>query len=639
MKLLLLTILTLIFVMPSLAQTYIAANGTTTINTCSGTFYDSGGAGGNYGNNENSITTFCATGGQCLQVNISTLSLRNGDILTVHDGPTTGSTQIGGWTATTTAPGVLTSSTGCLTFWFTSDGATVRPGWVASLSCVACPVLPDYTHPTVGINNEYVGSCLVADCGPFTYTDNGGFSGNYSNNTNLIYRVFCPNTAGQCMRATFSSFNVESGYDFLEVKNGPTQNSTTFTTAPSSPTLYAGITALNGDLSGSVPFSYTATGPSGCLTFRFYSDNVVNAPGWSATLTCVPCAGGPTGTEPSDCQNLVPLCSGASVPGDASGPGIVAEGCNGTACPAGGENHSMWYQIQAQTTGTINVTITPSDPTDDYDFAIYGPNASCGSLGAPLRCSDSGATGTTGTGGDVDLTEDVTGNGQLASINAIAGQTFIIVVDEWSPNLTASGFNLGFGGSASLDCSILPVELAEFNAEYVADENVVDLSWITESERDNDRFEVERSTDGVNYEIINTIKGAGTTTNQTQYYTIDKNPSVGVNYYRLNQWDTDGNGKYSEVRSVNILDDVYDLLSFYPNPTSGKTDVIFNSYSKEEVQLKVTSYAGELVVSMPIEAAPGGNKFSLDLSNIEGNVFFVTITTGNKVYSGKLVKY
>jgi len=502
------------------------------------------------------------------------------------------------------------------------DGSCIFPG-------------VDYVHPTAGINNEFVGACLVADCGPFVYTDNGAFASNYANNIGAvgfggIYRVFCPETAGNCMQVTFNSFNVAAG-DYMTIGNGPTQNSTFFTTAPA---------PASGQITGTpaTPFSYTSTDASGCLTFRFYSGPSVTAAGWGATLQCVPCAGGPNGTDPNDCISMIPLCSGANVPGDATGPGIVAEGCNGTACPAGGENHTMWYQIQAQTTGTINVTITPTDPADDYDFAVYGPNATCGALGSPLRCSDSGTTGTTGTGGDTDNTEDVTGNGQLAAINAIAGQTFIIVVDEWSPNPTGSGFNLGFGGTASLDCAILPVELNEFNAEYVADENVVDLFWSTASERDNDRFEVERSTDGVHFEIINTMKGAGTTTNETQYYTVDQDPSIGVNYYRLNQWDTDGNSKHSEVRAVNILDDVYDLLSFFPNPTNGKTEVIFNSYRKEEVYLEVTTFDGKSVVKMPLNAVKGGNRFDLDLTNLDGSMFIVTITTSEKVYAGKLMK-
>lgn len=620
----------------SFGQNYNMPGGT--INTCAGNFYDSGGSGSDYSGNENTTTTICATGGQCLSVNFSSVDINNNDYLYIYDGPSTASTLVATIENTTTSPGTITATTGCLTFRFTSGNSQHGSGWAASISCVACPVPADYTMPTIGISNEFVGACLVSDCGPFTFADDGDLAGNYSDNINNIYRVFCPDAAGQCMQVTFNSFDMVNTFDYLLVKNGPTQNSPDITTAPASATAYAGVTALNGNLSGSVPFTYTSTDASGCLTFRCRTSGVTNGPGWDATMQCAPCAGGPNGTDNNDCITMTPLCSAAAIAGNATGPGIVAEGCNGTACPAGGENHTNWYTFTAQTSGTIQVMISPTSGTDDYDFAIYGPNASCGSLGAPLRCTDSGLTGATGlTNTAGDLTEDVTGNSYLQEITAVAGQSFILVVDEWSP-ASGGGYNLTFGGTASLDCSVLPVELSEFNATYTPEYDVVDLSWITETERNNDRFEVEKSTDGINFEVFHSMKGAGTTQMETHYYTVDENPAVGVNYYRLNQFDTDGNSKYSEVRAVNILNDDYDLLSVFPNPTTGFTEVIFNSYSKEEVVLSVYTFDGRKIVNTPLSANSGGNRFDLDLSNHQRGMYFITITTRDKVYKTKISK-
>lgn len=492
-----------------------------------------------------------------------------------------------------------------------------------------------YSHPTVGINSEFVGSCLVANCGPLTYTDNGGVIGNYSNNINNIYRVFCPSVAGNCMQVTFSQFDTENTFDYLMIGNGPTQNSPLFTTPPAN-----GVGRIMG--TPAVPFTYTATGASGCLTFRFRSDFSVTRPGWNATMTCVPCAGGPNGTDNSDCQTMTPLCSGAAISTNSTGPGIVAEGCTGSACPAGGENHTNWYQFQAQTTGTLSITINPNLATDDYDLAIYGPNVTCGALGAPIRCSDSGNTGMTcacGNGGppaNNDFIEDVTGNGILAQLNVVAGQSYILVVDKWSP-VGGTGYTLSFGGTASLDCVVLPVELSEFTADYQPDLHVVDLFWRTDSERINDRWEVEKSTDGVNFEIINVVKGNGTTSNESQYFTVDETPNIGMNYYRLNQWDTDGNGKYSEIRAVNVLDDVYDMLSVFPNPTTGLSELIFNSYKKETALLNVVSYDGKVVINSPVEAVKGGNRLDLDLSGQGKGVYFVSVITENKTFKTKIV--
>ena len=141
----------------------------------------------------------------------------------------------------------------------------------ACLTCGAVPNPPaDYLMATTGIAGEYVGACLVADCGPSILADDGGTNGNYANSTNFIYRVFCPDAAGQCMSVTFDQFETWNNQDFLLVKNGPTQNSPDFTNPPNSPTAYVGITGLHGDLNGSTPFSFTSTDPSGCLTFRMF---------------------------------------------------------------------------------------------------------------------------------------------------------------------------------------------------------------------------------------------------------------------------------------------------------------------------------------------------------------------------------
>ena len=493
-----------------------------------------------------------------------------------------------------------------------------------------------FNHPTTSIQSEYVGACLVSTCAA-TYFDNGGAGGNYSNDINNIYRVFCPNTAGQCLRVTFYSFNVENAgffgtvFDWLNVKNGPTQNSPNFTTAPANGA---------GEIFGTpaVPFSYTATGPSGCLTFRFNSDGSVTRPGWSATLQCVPCAGGPNGTDNNDCINLTPICSSANINGSATGPGIVAEGCTGSSCPAGGENHTNWYTFTAQTTGTLNITIAPNVGSGDYDFAIYGPNVTCGALGNPIRCTDSGTTGTTGlTSTAGDFTEDVTGDKFLQTMNVIAGQSYIMVIDEWSPN-SAGGYTLSFTGTVSLDCTILPVELSSFETSYNAELNVVDINWITESERDCDYFEVERSFNGEDFETIHRVKGMGNTTLETQYYVEDPNQMIGVNYYRLKQFDFNGEFNYSEVRSVNILSDEYDLISVFPNPTTDMTEIVFNSYDKEGALLKIISPEGRVIVNTPIGTNPGGNRVNVDLSEKAKGIYIVSVTTKEKVYTTRLLK-
>jgi len=120
------------------AQNYNISN--STISTCGGNFYDSGGPAGNYGINENFVMTFCSsTSGECIRLNFTDFNIENNfDFLTVYNGPNTASPVLGVFTGPT-LPGILTATTGCLTIEFTSDFSTNRRGWEATISCVPCP--------------------------------------------------------------------------------------------------------------------------------------------------------------------------------------------------------------------------------------------------------------------------------------------------------------------------------------------------------------------------------------------------------------------------------------------------------------------------------------------------------------------
>ncbi|WP_343636433.1 PKD domain-containing protein [Fluviicola sp.] len=129
----------------SFAQTYNMPAGTNTVSTCSGTFYDSGGSGGNYTYNDNRTYTICpSVAGNKARVTFTSFATElNFDFLYIYDGNSTAAPLIGAFSGST-SPGVITASTsnasGCLTFRFTSDGSILSPstfaGWAATVSCI-----------------------------------------------------------------------------------------------------------------------------------------------------------------------------------------------------------------------------------------------------------------------------------------------------------------------------------------------------------------------------------------------------------------------------------------------------------------------------------------------------------------------
>jgi hypothetical protein len=112
-----------------------------------------------------------------------------------------------------------------------------------------------------------------------------------------------------------------------------------------------------------------------------------------------------------------------------------------------------------------------------------------------------------------------------------------------------SGFSIWTLGNADAP---LPVELLAFTAE--AQQAAVALKWRTASEKNNDRFEVERSRDGHDFGRIATVAGQGTKASPTNYALLDEQlpGETRTLYYRLRQVDTDGTASYSPVRVVTL---------------------------------------------------------------------------------------
>ena len=118
----------------------------------------------------------------------------------------------------------------------------------------------------------------------------------------------------------------------------------------------------------------------------------------------------------------------------------------------------------------------------------------------------------------------------------------------------------------SIANSALPITLKSF--EGFAKDGNHHLEWITSSEINNDYFQLERSSDGQNFEVITTIDGAGTTSEEQYYKYIDVTPFFGKNYYRLRQVDVDGQSEYADkivlIENVNSLEQL--SYKLYPNP-------------------------------------------------------------------------
>jgi len=472
---------------------------------------------------------------------------------------------------------------------------------------------------------EYIGSCMTATCsGTFT-DDGGGGGGNYSNAVNGIYRTFCPNAPGQCLRVCFNMINFHVSNcipgnvpcDVLYVLDGPTQNSPL-------------ITQLDYTDNGTTP-CFTATSASGCLSFRFFSSSANNAPGWSATISCVSCTANSI-ADNNDCISSTAICSNSSFSGASVGPGISSEGCAG--CNTS-EHFTNWYKFCAQTSGSLQFAIDPSVNTQDYDFALYGPGVTCTSLGTPVRCSYAAGGGNTGLrAASADFSENVAGDGWVAPLNVTAGQCFYLMISQWSAG--GSGFTIDFTGSTtSLNCIVLPIELVDLNAD--AEEKEVVVSWTTLSETGNDYFTVERSYDGREYIAIGTVRGAGNSSTSLNYSFEDKEVRPGSIYYRLKQTDWNGSTTTSSPVIVRYKPG-RGTIYFVPNPAKDRTDLIYNSPVRTKTSVKIYNMQGIQRFAGTVICDEGINTIPLNLDKLESGIFTVVLINDLEVIESRLEK-
>ncbi len=158
------------------------------------------------------------------------------------------------------------------------------------------------------------------------------------------------------------------------------------------------------------------------------------------------------------------------------------------------------------------------------------------------------------SGTRTDMT--VTSSGSAAGITGMS--------DTYYVEVSTSSFSTFFFHPMG---TTLPIELLEFSAK--TDGERTEIKWTTATEVNNEYFTVERSANGMEWEELERVPGAGNSNENLSYITWDNNPLTGMSYYRLKQTDFDGTYTYSEIESVeNILSDKWDL-TLYPNPNNG----------------------------------------------------------------------
>ncbi|UKN00556.1 T9SS type A sorting domain-containing protein [Paracrocinitomix mangrovi] len=177
--------------------------------------------------------------------------------------------------------------------------------------------------------------------------------------------------------------------------------------------------------------------------------------------------------------------------------------------------------------------------------------------------------------------------------------------------------------------SQLPIELVSFTADMRSNERVVDLHWVTKSEIDNDYFTVERSADGISWEALYNVDGAGNSSYTIHYSDTDNLPLYGVSYYRLKQTDFNGDFSYSPI--VSVQDENINEISLYPNPViQGGSIVIYLPESFNNViDLNIYSADGKVVATESFDVVNNNQIIYNVPSHVAAGTYMIKIADEN----------
>lgn len=176
----------------------------------------------------------------------------------------------------------------------------------------------------------------------------------------------------------------------------------------------------------------------------------------------------------------------------------------------------------------------------------------------------------------------------------------------------------------------LPVELSYFKA--IKSKTTVQLNWETESELNNEGFEVEHSNDNRTWESLDFIKGEGTSYEIQNYEFVDKSPASGKNYYRLKQMDYDGRFVYSSILMEEMS---LGSLEIYPNPVNGQiVNLQFPSSNYEDAELEIYDNLGRKVIQSVLVYGES----QVNISDLLPGFYIVSVKVGGQVLQERLIK-
>jgi hypothetical protein len=182
--------------------------------------------------------------------------------------------------------------------------------------------------------------------------------------------------------------------------------------------------------------------------------------------------------------------------------------------------------------------------------------------------------------------------------------------------------------TAKIGITPLPVELMSFTVRCINNKTI--LEWVTATEQNCNRFELEKSLDGKAFKKFGTVGGNNNSITTIRYSFTDENPGGSVVYYRLKQVDHDGTFALSKIVTARFTSLNKPEFTLYPNPASGNIRVMADVNQSESAVIVLRDALGRMVgKEMKANLISGQNILTLETAGLNAGLYFVQISTGS----------
>jgi len=325
---------------------------------------------------------------------------------------------------------------------------------------------------------------------------------------------------------------------------------------------------------------------------------------------------------------------------------VTGVNCNTTLGAANDGYSSLSFCGSNLSGGAVTALIlNPISGSGTFCFDLGGNYSVTTSAGNATSFLWSGPTGSAQAGTLNTFTSSLvtinfaatSGMVSVTATNACFSDTRNLAVSGVSCLLANGGSNDGFAFGQLVNAP-LPVTLISFNGKQI--QSGIELSWITESEINNDFFVVERSRDGKTFSSLSKIAGAGTTRERKNYSYQDKQPYRGIAYYRLKQTDFDGKFEYSTTIAMEYVGptDTFDA-ELYPNPTASNSFTIrFNpAWEGNNTMVEVSDITGKIIFRRTLICSNATHIKPPEDSPLQSGVYIIFIYVDNRKLINRLV--